>query len=95
VVRELETEAQCEEEKFNGIPWGPERAIEMMQEIKEFKIPFGQTLGNLFEHTPQEAISRVYLEDKLFKTWTHGRVVLIGDAAHKVYVNSTTFSTGY
>ena len=89
VVRQLESEAQCEEEKFNGIPWEPERAVEMMQEIKDFKIPHDRTLGDLFDQTPRESISRVYLEDKLYKTWNHDRIVLIGDAAHKVNILCT------
>ncbi|GJJ74679.1 hypothetical protein EMPS_07037 [Entomortierella parvispora] len=84
VVQQLESEAQCEEEKFNGIPWEPERAVEMMQEIKDFKIPQGGTLGDLFNQTPQESISRIFLENKLFQTWYHDRIVLIGDAAHKL-----------
>lgn len=90
VVRQLESEAQCEEEKFNGIPWEPERAVEMMQEIKDFKIPHDRTLGDLFNQTPRESISRIYLEDKLYKTWNHDRIVLIGDAAHKVNNLCTT-----
>ncbi|KAG0054779.1 hypothetical protein BGZ83_010455 [Gryganskiella cystojenkinii] len=84
VVRQLASAAQCEEEKYNGIPWEPERALEMMEEIKDFKLPYGRTLGDLFFHTPNESISRVYLEDKLFKTWNHGRIALMGDAAHKL-----------
>ncbi|KAF9346008.1 hypothetical protein BGX26_002525 [Mortierella sp. AD094] len=30
------------------------------------------------------AISKVFLEEKLFETWHHDRIVLIGDAAHKM-----------
>ena len=56
----------------------------MMEQVKDFKVPYGMTLGELFDLTPREKISRVYLEAKLFETWTHGRTVLIGDAAHKV-----------
>lgn len=55
----------------------------MIEAVRNFKLPYG-TIGDLIDNTPKDKISRVYLEDKLFETWTHGRTVLIGDAAHKV-----------
>lgn len=36
-------------------------------------------MGDLFDATPTERVSKVYFEDKLFDTWTHGRTILIGD----------------
>jgi len=56
----------------------------MIEKVKDFKAPCGGTMGDLIAQTPPDRISRVYLEDKMFETWTHGRTVLIGDAAHKV-----------
>lgn len=55
----------------------------MIEKVKDFKSPWG-TLADLIDQTPRDKISRVFLEDKVFETWTHGRTVLIGDAAHKV-----------
>ncbi|KAG0044410.1 hypothetical protein BGZ83_010355 [Gryganskiella cystojenkinii] len=83
VNRQFETEAECENEKFRNSEWGPEKSGGMIESVRDFKTPFG-TLGDLIDHTPKEEISRVYLEDKVFETWTHGRTVLIGDAAHKM-----------
>lgn len=52
----------------------------MIKEVRNFLIPFGnKTLGDLIDATPQDNISKVFLEDKLFETWNHGRTVLIGD----------------
>lgn len=51
----------------------------MIAEVKDFLIPLGGTLGDLINATPSDIISRVYLEDKMFETWNHGRVALIGD----------------
>jgi hypothetical protein len=51
----------------------------MIAEVKDFLIPLGGTLGDLIEATPRDNISRVYLEDKMFETWNHGRIALIGD----------------
>ncbi|KAF9119241.1 hypothetical protein BGW39_000439 [Mortierella sp. 14UC] len=57
----------------------------MIREVRNFLIPFGNnTLGDLIDATPRETISRVFLEDKLFETWNHGRTVLIDDACHKL-----------
>jgi 2-polyprenyl-6-methoxyphenol hydroxylase-like FAD-dependent oxidoreductase len=78
VVRQFETQAECENEKFRNSEWGPERSGSMLETIRDFKTPFG-TMGDLLDQTPRDKISRVYLEDKLFETWTHGRTVLIGD----------------
>ena len=55
-----------------------------MDSVRDFKHPYGLTMGDLIDKTPSGTISRVYLEDKLFETWTDGRTVLIGDAIHKV-----------
>jgi hypothetical protein len=52
----------------------------MIQQVRDFRVPFGNnTLGDLIDATPRENISKVFLEDKLFDTWNHGRTVLIGD----------------
>ncbi|KAF9134768.1 hypothetical protein BGX30_011785 [Mortierella sp. GBA39] len=55
----------------------------MMDSIRHFKTPYG-TMGDLFDATFVESVSKVYFEDMLFETWNHGRTVLIGDAAHKL-----------
>lgn len=36
-------------------------------------------MGEIMDDTPKELISKVFLEEKVFKTWYHGRTVLIGD----------------
>ncbi|KAG0339939.1 hypothetical protein BG000_001024 [Podila horticola] len=60
--------------------WGPESSSKMCDEIRDFKTPYG-TMGDLIDATPKDGVSQVYLEDKFFETWSHGRVVLIGDGA--------------
>ncbi|KAF9912938.1 hypothetical protein EC991_007552 [Linnemannia zychae] len=42
------------------------------------------TVGEIIDATPNDRISKVMLESKLFKTWFHERTVLIGDACHKI-----------
>ncbi|KAG0281196.1 hypothetical protein BGZ95_006022 [Linnemannia exigua] len=71
------------DDQFRSSDWVPQQNQKLMDLIRHFKTPYG-TLGDLFDATPIEHVSKVYYEDKMFETWTHGRTVLIGDAAHKM-----------
>ncbi|KAH7051615.1 hypothetical protein BKA57DRAFT_503384 [Linnemannia elongata] len=90
VVSQLATLEQSAEAKFGNAEWGPEANEAMIKDVKDFLIPFSNTstMGDLINATPAENISRVFLEDKLFDSWHHGRVVLIGDACHKLLPSS-------
>ncbi|KAF9950272.1 hypothetical protein BGZ72_008047 [Mortierella alpina] len=57
------------------------------EEWKKHKLAIMGDLGSLFDATPKENISKVVLEEKVYETWTHGRTVLIGDAAHRLLPN--------
>ncbi|KAF9151499.1 hypothetical protein BG015_006598 [Linnemannia schmuckeri] len=64
--------------------WGPTAAQSMCDETRDFPIAFGNgkmTLGDLYDRTSKDFISKVMLEEKVFKTWHHGRTVLLGDGA--------------
>ncbi|KAG0092462.1 hypothetical protein BGZ92_009741 [Podila epicladia] len=66
--------------------WGPDAAFAMSNALKPTSVPYGgERFGALLEHTRSEKISKVLLEEKIFKTWSSGRVVLLGDACHKLY----------
>ncbi|KAF8943905.1 hypothetical protein BGZ47_004900 [Haplosporangium gracile] len=73
---------------FKNSEWGPEAVETMTEKVRSFPIISGSdkklTLGDLINWTPKELISKVMLEEKVFKTWHHGRAVLIGDACHKL-----------
>ncbi|KAG0315046.1 hypothetical protein BGZ97_008705 [Linnemannia gamsii] len=71
------------EKDAKALDWESQDNKTMMDETRHFKTIYG-TLGDLFDATPMERISKVYFEDKLFETWNHDRTVLIGDAAHKL-----------
>ncbi|KAG0003200.1 hypothetical protein BGZ80_011367 [Entomortierella chlamydospora] len=73
-----------EEDTLQNAEWGPGASEEMIEDVRDFLVPYGCTLGDLIDATPKENISRVFLEDKVFKTWSYKRVVLIGDACHKL-----------
>ncbi|KAK3839486.1 MAG: hypothetical protein JOS17DRAFT_729270 [Linnemannia elongata] len=71
------------DDQFKSSDWVPQQNQEMMDSIRHFKTTYG-TLGDLFDATDIDRVSKVYFEDMLFETWNHGRTVLIGDAAHKL-----------
>ncbi|KAG0309557.1 hypothetical protein BGZ98_001298, partial [Dissophora globulifera] len=76
---QLKKETSKSDEAFRNSEWGPEATESMCAEVAQFKSPYGGTLGELLDLTPKELITKVMLEDKLFQTWTNGRVVLLGD----------------
>ncbi|KAG0204218.1 hypothetical protein BGX33_008660 [Mortierella sp. NVP41] len=56
----------------------------MADETRDYPIVFGDgkmTLGDLYDRTPKDMMSKVMLEEKVFKTWYSGRTVLLGDGA--------------
>ncbi|KAF9149565.1 hypothetical protein BG015_008650, partial [Linnemannia schmuckeri] len=71
--------------------WGAIPAQTMCEETKGFPIPalHGEkgemgTMGDIYALTPKEFVSKVMREEKVFETWYDGRVVLLGDACHKL-----------
>ncbi|KAG9070427.1 hypothetical protein KI688_007963 [Linnemannia hyalina] len=75
--------AEIADDQFRTSDWVPQQNQKMMDSIRHFKTTYG-TMGDLFDSTPIEVVSKVYFEDMMFETWYHGRTVLIGDAAHKL-----------
>ncbi|GJJ74071.1 hypothetical protein EMPS_06429 [Entomortierella parvispora] len=78
------SQAEAQRQQFMNSEWGPESNKEMIKEFHSRPNPFGGTMGDFIDATPPELISKVFLEHKMFKTWYHGRSVLIGDACHKM-----------
>ncbi|KAK3817838.1 MAG: hypothetical protein J3R72DRAFT_460627 [Linnemannia gamsii] len=80
----------AEEHRFRGLEnseWGPLAAEAMCDETRNFPLPIGtkkMTMGDMYDLTPKEQISKVMLEEKVFNTWYSGRTVLLGDACHKL-----------
>ncbi|GJJ68679.1 hypothetical protein EMPS_01025 [Entomortierella parvispora] len=84
IISQIASVADFEKIKFRNSEWTSESNSEFIDQVKDFKVPGGGTLGKLISATPAANISKVFLEEKLFNTWSHGRTVLIGDAAHKL-----------
>lgn len=86
----LDQATSKEHNGFRNSEWGPEAAESMAKQVRDFPIPCGEykTMGQLIDLTPKELMSKVMLEEKLFKTWHYGRTVLLGDACHKMTPNA-------
>jgi hypothetical protein len=63
--------------------WGAYPAQVMCDKTRDFPVQLGdgkkRTMGELYDRTPNELISKVMLEEKVFDTWYSGRIVLLGD----------------
>ncbi|KAI1305591.1 hypothetical protein EDD11_004905 [Mortierella claussenii] len=78
------TDAEAKAQQFRNSEWGPETNESMIKEFENELFPWGGRLGEIMNATPKNLISKVFLEEKMFETWYHGRTVLIGDACHKM-----------
>ena len=78
------TSKAAQEQRFRNTDnseWGPHAAQAMCDQTRDFSISFGggkKTLGDIYDKTPKERIVKVMLEEKVFKTWSSGRTVLLG-----------------
>lgn len=77
VIIQLELAAVASEQ-FRNSEWAPESNKRILKSLRHFKTIYG-TLGDIFDATNDEGVSRVFFEDMLYETWNHGRTVLIGD----------------
>ncbi|KAK3814521.1 MAG: hypothetical protein JOS17DRAFT_795315 [Linnemannia elongata] len=58
--------------------WSSDSNQRLFERVRHSKTPYG-TLGALIGATPIMRISKVFIEDMLFLTWSHDRAVLIRD----------------
>ncbi|KAF9405557.1 hypothetical protein BGZ94_003480 [Podila epigama] len=66
---------------FRNSEWGPEANKSLIEQVYNYPMKHGGVMGDLIDATDKDLISKVYLEEKLFQTWHHGRTVLIGDGS--------------
>ncbi|KAF9169341.1 hypothetical protein BGX21_002877 [Mortierella sp. AD011] len=74
-------ESSQKEMHFRNSEWGPEVKDTTLNRYRDFPSPVGGTMGDLFDATPKDLISKVFIEEKMFKTCYNSRSVLIGDGA--------------
>ncbi|KAG0222139.1 hypothetical protein B0O80DRAFT_500784 [Mortierella sp. GBAus27b] len=78
------SESEAKSQQFRNSEWGPESIDVMYKDYENLPSPWGGTMGDIMKYTPKDRISKVFLEEKIFKTWYGGQTVLIGDACHKM-----------
>ncbi|KAI1319859.1 hypothetical protein EDD11_002853 [Mortierella claussenii] len=71
------------EQNFMVSQFGSEDVDKTCRLVESLEIPYGGTLGDLIAETPRECMTKILVEEKHYKTWYHGRTVLIGEACHK------------
>ncbi|KAG9071575.1 hypothetical protein KI688_005787 [Linnemannia hyalina] len=86
-LNETTSKAAMEQRFMNNdnAEWGNHAAAAMCDETRDFPLQLDdgkkRTMGDLYDLTNKDYISKVMLEDKVFTTWHHGRYVLMGDGA--------------
>ncbi|KAF8936907.1 hypothetical protein BGZ58_003550 [Dissophora ornata] len=68
---------------FKQSEFGPEAIDAACVLIEDLEIPWGGTMADLIASTQRDYIKKLMVEEKHYKTWHHGRTVLIGEACHK------------
>ncbi|KAF9171659.1 hypothetical protein BGX20_007163, partial [Mortierella sp. AD010] len=72
---------EARDQQFRSSEWGSESVDTMLNQFQGFPCAFGGTMKDIFDATPKDLISNVFLEEKVYQTWYHGRSALIGDGA--------------
>ncbi|KAF9995003.1 hypothetical protein BGZ65_009362, partial [Modicella reniformis] len=70
---------QAREQQFRNSEWGPDSNDVQLREFRDLPCPWGGKMSDILDSTPPKKISKVFIAEKLFKTWYNGRTVLIGD----------------
>lgn len=81
----MESTSFEDNETFKNSGWGSESSKSIEESWLSLPMSIGGTLGDLVTATPSEAISKVYFEEKLYTTWHHNRVVLMGDGEFSLF----------
>ncbi|KAF8932601.1 hypothetical protein EDD21DRAFT_379031 [Dissophora ornata] len=85
VVMQIDSPAASKEVAFRNSEWDSDADDSIMHKVYDSKTPVGGVVRDLVSATPKDNLSKIFLEEKLFETWYHGRIVLLGDACHKLY----------
>ncbi|KAF9985076.1 hypothetical protein BGZ75_003370 [Mortierella antarctica] len=81
IVGQIDSASASKETAFRNSEWGPESDDGGMEQMYDCPTPAGGVLRDLVNATPKDQISKIFLQEKLFETWSYGRTVLLGDGA--------------
>ncbi|KAF9160602.1 hypothetical protein DFQ26_005365 [Actinomortierella ambigua] len=92
IGHKLEDKDYRKQETFKSSEWGPEAAEEICSKVRHLNCPVSGSIDEIINSTKPSLRSRVFLEEKLFKTWTSGRVVLLGDGAMQAMFDAVSIA---
>ncbi|KAF9355357.1 hypothetical protein BGX26_006673 [Mortierella sp. AD094] len=58
-----DSEEKAKAQQFRNSEWGPESVDTMLREFRDFPCALGGTMKELFDATPKNLISKVFLEE--------------------------------
>jgi hypothetical protein len=87
---ELLTPEGCDNVNFKQSEFGPEAIDAACALIQDLALPWGGTLGDIIARTRRDFITKVMVEEKHYKTWHHGRTVLIGEGEYSCLICAHT-----
>lgn len=65
VTQDVRKNGTAVERNFRFSEWDPDSAKNMCDNVRHLPCPYGGTLGDILDETPNEVISKVMLEDKV------------------------------
>ncbi|KAF9384440.1 hypothetical protein BGX21_001294, partial [Mortierella sp. AD011] len=90
---QLQSQSFAQSDAFKSSDWGSESSGSIEEDWRAFRLPLGPdnsyiTIGDLINSTENNNVTKVMLEEKLYTTWHHGRVVLMGDGTVNAMLDS-------
>ncbi|KAF9356272.1 hypothetical protein BGX26_005494 [Mortierella sp. AD094] len=76
---QLDSATAAQIEDTEKTEFGAKNTEPIVEWFRNMPCPYGGTMGDLVNSTSEDLKSKVYIEEKLFNTWYHGRAVLLGD----------------
>ncbi|KAG0278505.1 hypothetical protein BGZ96_002359, partial [Linnemannia gamsii] len=92
VMAQVTNPEEARQMRQTNLEWTPEAAETLLNTIRNYPNAFGgegAVLGDILDSTPNDTMSKVMLEEKLFDTWYDGNIVLIGDGAINAMQDAT------
>ncbi|KAF9114078.1 hypothetical protein BGX27_000209 [Mortierella sp. AM989] len=92
---QLDSTTDAQVEDTENSEYGGENTEPIVKLFRDMPCPYGGTMGDLVDSTNDELKSKVYVEEKMFQTWYHGRTVLLGDGEYPSLPKEVVICSSY